>query len=195
MLLGVANTCILGSAYAFNLSAPAVLQGATHLDATNIGFLVSAVSVLGGVSMVTAGWHSDRRRERHLHVVVSLVILACAFVLMGLSVTPALVVVGYAAFVIFSNAIQAVYFLMPSDILRGRAAAGGIAAIGSIGMVGAFLGPYAWGLAKDYTGDFHAGLFSLAAPHLAAAAIVLVLRSMARAHDTTAFARLTAAKL
>ena len=175
-LLGVASMCVLGAAYAFGLSAPAVLQGVTHLDAMNIGFLIAGVSVLGAVSMISAGWHSDRRRERHLHLATYLFMMACAFAAMGLSVTPWIVVLAYAATIIFGNAIQAVFYLIPSDFLRGRSAAGGIAAIGSIGMIGSFVGPYAWGLAKDYTGSFQAGLLSLTLPYLVAAAIVLVLR-------------------
>jgi MFS transporter, ACS family, tartrate transporter len=175
-LLGAASMCVLGAAYAFNLSAPAVLKGVTQLDAAGIGYLIAGISVLGAVSMITAGWHSDRRRERHLHVVVYLLIMACAFAAMGLSLTPWIVVAAYAATIVFGNAIQAVFYLIPSDFLRGRSAAGGIAAIGSIGMVGSFVGPYAWGLAKDFTGSFQAGLLSLTVPYLVAAAIVLVLR-------------------
>ena len=175
-LLGLASMCVLGSAYAFGLSAPAVLQGVTHLDASGVGFLIAGVSVLGAVSMITAGWHSDRRRERHLHVATYLFAMACAFAAMGSTTTPWIVVLAYVATIIFGNAIQAVFYLIPSDFLRGRSAAGGIAAIGSIGMVGSFIGPYAWGIAKDHTGDFQAGLLSLTVPYLVAAAIVLVMR-------------------
>ncbi len=175
-LLGIASMCVLGAAYAFGLSAPALLQGVTHLDATGIGFLIAGVSLLGAASMITAGWHSDRRRERHLHVVVYLLIMSCAFAAMGLSVNPWVVVVAYAATIVFGNAIQAVFFLIPSDFLRGRSAAGGIAAIGSIGMIGSFIGPYVWGIAKDHTGDYQLGLLSLTVPYAIAAAIVFVLR-------------------
>jgi ACS family tartrate transporter-like MFS transporter len=102
--------------------------------------------------------------------------MACAFAAMGVSSTPWIVVAAYAATIVFGNAIQAVFYLIPSDFLRGRSAAGGIAAIGSIGMVGSFVGPYAWGLAKDFTGSFQAGLLALTVPYLVAAAIVVVLR-------------------
>lgn len=175
-LLGLCSMCVLGAAYAFGLSAPMVLQGVTHLDASGIGFLIAGISAFGAVSMIAAGWYSDHRRERHLHVVVFLLAMAAAYLAMGLSVTPWIVVLAYAATIVFGNAIQAVFYLIPSDFLRGRAAAGGIAAIGSIGMMGSFVGPYAWGLAKDYTGSFQAGLLALTVPYLAAAAIVLVLR-------------------
>jgi MFS transporter, ACS family, tartrate transporter len=178
--LGVCGMCILGAAYAFSLSAPMVLQGVTHLDATGIGFLIAGVAVLGAISMIAAGWYSDRRRERHGHVAVFLLGMALAFLAMGLSVTPWVVVLAYAATIVFGNAIQAVIHLIPSDVLRGRSAASGIAAIGSIGMIGSFIGPYAWGLAKDYTGSFQAGLLALTVPYLVAMTIVLVLRQRIR---------------
>jgi ACS family tartrate transporter-like MFS transporter len=175
-LLGITAMCILGAAYAFGLSAPMLLQGATQLDVTGVGYLIAGVAALGAVSMITAGWHSDRRRERHLHLAVYLLFMAAAFAAMGLSVTPWVVVLAYAATVVFGNAIQAVFYLIPTDFLRGRSAAGGIAAINSIGMVGSFVGPFAWGIAKDYTGSFQAGLLALTVPYLVAATIIIVLR-------------------
>jgi len=78
------------------------------------------------------------------------------------------------------NAVQAAFWLIPSDVLHGRSAAVGVAAIGSIGMVGSFIGPYAWGVARDFTGSYQAGLLWLVLPHLAAAMIVLVVRHIAR---------------
>ena len=78
-LLGICGMCVLGAAYALSLSAPMVLQGVTHLDASGVGFLIAGIAVLGAVSMVTAGWYSDRRRERHGHVAVFLLGMALAF--------------------------------------------------------------------------------------------------------------------
>jgi ACS family tartrate transporter-like MFS transporter len=185
-LLGLVSTCVLGASYAFNLSAPAVLKGATGLDDTHVGFLVAGVAVLGAVGMIGAGWHSDLRKERHLHLVAFLVVVALGFAAMGLSASPWIAVTGYAVTVVFGNAIQAVVWLIPSDVLRGRSAAAGVAAIGSIGMVGSFVGPWAWGVAKDAAGGFQLGLLSLIVPYLAAAGLVLVVRQMARARAAAA---------
>jgi ACS family tartrate transporter-like MFS transporter len=61
--LGICNLFILGSTYAFTLSAPAVLQEATQWSATEVGFVVSLTAVLGALAMVLNGWHSDRSRD------------------------------------------------------------------------------------------------------------------------------------
>ena len=180
LLLGICNVFILGSMYAFTLSVPAVLQGATQWSATTIGFVVSAAGVLGALGMMLNGWHSDRRRERHLHTAIPLALMAITFLAMGLSLAPWIVVPAYLIWFTASNAVQATFWLIPSDVLHGRSAAVGVAAIGSIGMIGSFVGPYAWGVAKDLTGSYQTGLLWLVVTHLAAATIVLIGRHTAR---------------
>ncbi len=189
-LLGLSNVCILGAAYAFNLSAPTILAGATHLSPAKVGYLVAVVALVSVLGMLLAGWHSDRRRERHIHTAVFLLACAGAFLVMGQtlgSTASAWVVVGaYAVSVIAGNAIQTVFWLIPSDALYGSSAAVGVAAVGSIGMVGAVIGPSAFGWARDHTGGYQAGLLALTVPYLAAALIVLALRRLQRA---SAYAR------
>jgi ACS family tartrate transporter-like MFS transporter len=180
VLLGVANVFVIGGNYAFSLSAPTLLIDATHLDATRASLLTAAAAALGAVGMIAAGWYSDRRRERHLHLIVYMLVLAGAYGAMWLSPPPWLFALSYAVSVVSFMATQAVYFSIPSDVLRGRSAAAGIAAIGSIGMVGSFIGPYAWGLSKDFTGTYRAGLLALAAAYLCATAIIVILRRNAR---------------
>jgi ACS family tartrate transporter-like MFS transporter len=179
-LLGLGNLCIQCAVYALNFSAPTILQGATHWSTTAVGLLVAVVALLGAVGMILAGWHSDRRRERHLHLAALLLAMVGAQLALGMSASPWVVAPAYAVALVCSYAIQAVFWLIPSDVLRGRAAAGGIAAIGSIGMIGGFIGPYVFGVARDYTGSFQAGLLWLAVPYLLAAGIVLTLRRKAR---------------
>jgi MFS transporter, ACS family, tartrate transporter len=179
LLLGICNVCVMGTSYAFFLSAPTLLRDATQLDATHVGFLIAAAAGCGAIAMIFAGWYSDRRRERHLHLAVYLILQAAAFVVMSLASAPSIYVAAYAAVIVAMMAVQAVFFLIPGDIFRGKSAAAGLAAIGSIGMIGAFLGPWFWGIARDFTGSYRAGLLSLFFPILVAAAIMLVLRRQA----------------
>ena len=180
--LGICNLFILGSSYAFTLSAPAVLQGATKWSATGVGFVVSLTAVLGALAMVLNGWHSDRSGERHLHTAVPLALMAGAFLAMGFSTASWVVVPAYVVTFVCFSAVQAAFWLIPSDVLHGRSAAVGVAAIGSIGMMGSFVGPYAWGVTKDSTGDYQVGLLSLTLTHLLAAMIVLGVRYAARSN-------------
>ncbi len=174
-MLGIASICILGSSYAFTLSAPAILMQATGLEVAEVGFLTAGVALLSAFAMLLAGWHSDHRRERYLHVVAFMLLLSCAYLSLSLSTAPLLLVFAYATTVLAGNANQAVFWLIPSDVLRGRSAAAGVAAIGSIGMIGSFLGPYAWGIAKDSTGNYQLGLMGVALAFFIAGIIVLCL--------------------
>ncbi|HEX7761431.1 MAG TPA: MFS transporter [Caulobacteraceae bacterium] len=185
-LLGLSNVCILGAAYAFNLSAPTILVGATHLSPAKVGYLIALAALVSAFGMLLAGWHSDRRRERHIHTAVFLVLCAGAFLALGLTTSAWVVVGAYALSVIAGNAIQTVFWLIPSDAFHGASAAVGVAAVGSIGMVGAVAGPTAFGWARDYTGGYQAGLLALTVPYLAAAGIVLVLGWLARAKNGAA---------
>jgi cyanate permease len=53
-------------------------------------------------------------------------------------------------------------------------------AIGSIGMTGSFLGPWIWGLARDHTGSYQAGLLTLVGVYLIVVALLLADRRLAR---------------
>jgi ACS family tartrate transporter-like MFS transporter len=132
--------------------------------------------------MVLNGWHSDRSGERHLHTAIPLALMAGAFLAMGSSTAPWIVVPAYVVIFVGFSAVQAAFWLIPSDVLHGRSAAVGVAAIGSIGMMGSFIGPYVWGVARDSTGDYQAGLLSLTLTHLVAAMIVLGVRYAARSN-------------
>jgi ACS family tartrate transporter-like MFS transporter len=174
--LGLSNFLILGSNYAFALSAPRLLRDATHWDATPVGFIMSGAALLGAGAMLLNGWHSDRHGERHAHVAAPLCLMAAALTVIAWTHSPWLVVSAYAAYYIGSYAVQAAFWPIPSNALRGATAAVGLAAIGSLGMFGGFLGPWAWGRAKDLTGSYRAGLIALSLVYVATAAFMMLLR-------------------
>ena len=66
------------------------------------------------------------------------------------------------------------FWAIPTALLRGTAAAGGIALVNSIGNVGGFVGPYLMGWIRVKAGgSFNAGLLTLAAILVLGAVIVL----------------------
>jgi ACS family tartrate transporter-like MFS transporter len=178
--MGLVNMLYLGGGYAFNLSAPTILAQATHLGARHVGYLVAAGGLLGGAAMILNSRHSDHARERHLHVITPLVIQASAYAVMSLVTAPLAFALAYLTAQTAAAAVAAVFWLIPSDRLSGRSAAGGVAAINGIGMIGSFLSPYGWGVLRDHTGSYAAGLMVLPGMFLIAAVIVLWLRAHAR---------------
>lgn len=178
--LALCSALILGSNNALNLTAPLLLQGVTHWGATRVGLIMSGGWLLAALAMILNGQHSDRRRERYLHAVWPMLIYAAACLAMVIGRGPTLVVLCWAVCAVAGWAIQAVFWLIPSDEIHGRPAAIGFAAIGSVGMVGAFIGPYAWGLVKDSTGTYQGGLIGLAVAYSIAAAMLLSMRRVPR---------------
>jgi len=178
--LGLSNLFILGAGNTFLLSAPAVLQGATHWTTGAVGLVVAVAGLLGALSMLANGAHSDHDRERHMHIVIPVIVIAGAFAVMALATAPWLVVSAYVVFFICGMAVQGVFMSIPGDALSGRSAAIGMAAIVAVGQVGSFIGPPIWGWARDQTGSYHAGLMSMPIFFLLGAAIVFTLRQIAR---------------
>ena len=65
---------------------------------------------------------------------------------------------------------------LPTAMLSGTAAAGGIALINALGNLGGFFGPYLFGLVKDASGgSFTYGLMVIALGPIVSAGIVLAL--------------------
>jgi ACS family tartrate transporter-like MFS transporter len=178
--MGLVNLLYLGSAYAFNLSAPILLGEATRLDPTHVGFLVAAGGLLGGLAMLINSWSSDARRERHLHVAIPLIIEGAGYGALSLVHGPLAYGLAYLIAQTAAAAVATVFWLVPSDRLSGRSAAGGVAAINAIGMIGSFLAPSGWGVLHDRTGGYGAGVMILPFMFFIAAAIVLWLRAQAR---------------
>ena len=72
------------------------------------------------------------------------------------------------------SSIATTFWALPSALLTGIAAAGGIAMINSIGNLGGFLGPWMFGLVKDASGSDALGLLTLGvAPIISSLMVVL----------------------
>jgi ACS family tartrate transporter-like MFS transporter len=174
------NFISLGGVYTFGLSAPLLLSGATHLDATWVGLIVAAGGGLSAAAMIFNGWHSDRRGERYLHLVLPLALCALGFMALGLTTSAVMVVGAYWVVLCALAAWSGVFWLAPCQTISPSAMAISVAAINSVGIAGGFVGPLLWGMARDATGSFRAGLMTLAAAFLVAAALILLMRHSAR---------------
>ena len=179
-MIGAFFFCILMTTYAYNFSAPAILQGATGWSVTNVGFLVAGFGLAGTAAMLLNAAHSDRRGERLLHCVVPCIVMAAGYVTASLTHTPWIMVAALAASFIATNAMQGPALSVPMQFLAGRAAAAGIAAMNMIAIFSGFAGPYWMGLMRDATGSYQLGLRGLAIPSLGAAAIMFALTQSLR---------------
>ncbi len=144
---------------------------------TNMIGWVSALPYLFAVVAVNFwGWHSDRTGERTWHVAGAFLVcaaglVACIFI--GGS-HPVLMMVALIIVAMSVQSTNPVFWAMPSALLTGAAAAGGIAMINAVGNLGGWIGPWVFGLVKDASGSDNIALLSLAlAPVISAIAVLL----------------------
>ena len=169
--------CIVIAFYGIAFWLPQLVQSMSSLGSATIVLLTAIPYVAATAGLVVVGSRSDRTRERRWHVAGSCLIGAAGFVLTALGpATPAvaLTTLSIAAFGIWGT--LGPFWAIPTALLRGTAAAGGIALVNSIGNVGGFVGPYLMGWIRDATGGFSAGLLTLAAILVAGALIALGLQ-------------------
>ncbi len=124
---------------------------------------------------VVVGWSSDRTGERRWHIAGCLALSAIGFTWAGLthSFPLALCAMSLAAMGYWS--IMGPFWALPTRVLGGQAAAGGVAIITMVGGVGGFLGPFLTGRLRDLTHGFSGGLFTIAALSLLGAALCFAL--------------------
>ncbi len=192
--LGLVGMLSIGAQIAFTLSAPAVLAEKTGLDVAHVGYLVSVGGVVGALGMLIGGWASDRSGDRFLVCASCLVLVAAAVLAIALATSPPIAILAYLVFGAATFTVLMLEVVIWTDVLHMRLLAVGSAAINTMSQVGGFAAPYAWGVAKDATGSFHAGLLTLPAAYLAAAGVVLMLRHhVRRERDGSPEARFAAA--
>jgi MFS transporter, ACS family, tartrate transporter len=73
------------------------------------------------------------------------------------------------------SSIAPTFWTLPTAMLSGTAAAGGIVMINAVGNLGGFLGPYRVGFIKKAPGSFSVGLLAISMGALVGAVVFLVL--------------------
>jgi ACS family tartrate transporter-like MFS transporter len=139
------------------------------------GVISALPFVAGAFAMVWWGTHADRANEHRLHTAA-----ACLLNFAGLAVcillqNPILLMIAIIFSQMGQSAIAPTFWALPTAMLTGTAAAGGIAMINAVGNLGGFLGPYMMGAIKDATGSFPIGLLSIAMGTLVATIVLLVM--------------------
>ena len=181
-LLGTFFLCQLTVLYAWTFSAPKILMDLTGWSVGRSGWALAAMGLLGAAAMMLNAAHSDRKRERIMHIALPMLLMGAAYVVGGLTRQPVLGVASFAVAIMAYNAAQGPLLTLPSTFLGGQTYAVGYAAMNSLGICGGLLGPVWMNGARDLLGNFRWGLVSLALPSLIAAGLVLYLARLQRAN-------------
>jgi ACS family tartrate transporter-like MFS transporter len=176
-ILIIPDFSIVIGLYGLGLWMPQIISsmGFTHLQT---GFLVALPYLLAMGAMVLVGASSDRRGERVFHVAGSALVAALGLVGAALFASPALVVASFCLASMGIYSALAVFWTLPTAILRGMAAAGGLALLNSFANLGGFFGPDLMGRLYAATGNYTLGLLLLAGMEtLAAVSVVIIGRA------------------
>jgi ACS family tartrate transporter-like MFS transporter len=160
--------------YGLSFFLPQIVKafGVSNITA---GFITAIPYVVGAIGMIVWGMSSDRARERKWHAAFAFLTIIIGLGLAAVTSDPTLkmLVLCIAGFGFF--AVLPVFWTLPTAFLSGAGAASGIAAVNSIGNLGGYFGPQAFGLLRDHTGSDTAGLVFLAACAFIGMVIVLLL--------------------
>ena len=165
--------------YGLSLWLPQIVKnfGASIMQT---GILTAVPGLVGAVAMVVWSRHSDATGERTWHMALPAIVGAAAFALSAWAGSPT---ASFLFLVIAAGCVYAAlpcFWPLPTAMLTGAAAAGGIALINALGNLGGFVGPSLIGWMKDATGSFTAGLYGLAGFMLLSGVITLILGHDAR---------------
>jgi D-galactonate transporter len=173
--LGMVYFALICGIYAISFWLPTIIKGAGVTDVLSIGLYSMIPYGVGAAGMLLIGRHSDIKMERRWHMAFCCISGAAFLVMIALtshSLVWSLVALSLATATIFAG--MPVFWAIPTAYLPKSAAAGGIALINSIALIGGFVSPTIMGWVKQSTGSLTNGLYVMAAVLVGGGILVLV---------------------
>ncbi|WP_442838758.1 MFS transporter [Acinetobacter baumannii] len=162
-LMGFGYFCLICGIYSMSFWLPTIIRENGIQDLMSIGFLSAIPYILAIIFMQLLGYTSDKYKERRWHTSIPALIAAISLAISTIfteSLVASLIFISIGTALIWSA--YTVFWAIPAQYLHGTAAAGGIAVINTIGLLGGFLSPTLIGLLKSYTGNSSVGIFAMA---------------------------------
>jgi nitrate/nitrite transporter NarK len=163
-IFGIVYFCFVAGLYGFTFWLPQMIKSTGIKSAFVVGLLTAIPNAVAIAGMLVAGRRSDRTLERRWHL-MTCSIIAC----LGLGFSAAcgsntwLAVIAATVGMVGIMSCLSIFWSVPTAILTGTAAAGGIALVNSMGNLSGFVAPYMLGYVKDATQSLALGLYLLAA--------------------------------
>lgn len=177
LVLVVAYFCAHVGAQASTYWMPTFIKRLSGLPSSSVALLAALPGVVGIVTMLLNGWHSDKSAERRWHTVIPLLFAGVAYVLLPSSgnnfpLAMALLILGGG----FFFAYYPVFWSMPTMVLSESAAAASFGLINSVGHTGGLVGPYVVGRLNQFTGRPMAAFLFIGVCYLLAGVIISFVR-------------------
>lgn len=169
--------CILAGNYGVMFWLPQIVQNLSGFSALETGVIVAMPWMASAIGLYFNARHSDRTRERYLHVALPAIVGAAGLVAAILS-GPNLL--GLVCLIIGGGCVGctvAAFWAIPTKLLPPAALAMGIVMINIVGSFAGMLVPPAMGYLRDVTGSFLPPILLIAGLQLALAGLALIARS------------------
>ena len=153
---------------------PQMIKDTLTKDPWKIGLVSVIPWASAAIVMVVFAHHSDSTGERRWHLALAGILGFVAFSASrfpGISGALGLAALTFAAIAIMCG--QSTFWALPTAILSGSAAAGGIAWINSVGNLAGYVSPFIIGEIRDATGSMTLALLVLSGSCLMAGLVVL----------------------
>jgi MFS family permease len=174
-LLALMAFALFSASTGFFFWLPTILRDLGLGSVLSIGLVSGALFVVGAVTQIVNGRHSDRVLERRWHTALPALAGAAGWLLLAIGPrTPAFVITMLALAAAGSFGAMPTFWTMPAALLTGTAAAGGIAFISTLGAVGGFVSPTVIGWIVSQTGTIALGQLYLAVLLAVSALVILV---------------------
>ena len=173
--------CIIAAMYTISFWLATILRNAGITDVMEIGLYSIIPYFTAGISMFIFSRSADHYRERRWHCSVLAMLGAIALCMAAMMTNHFilfLISISLATAFMFSS--YTIFWAMPSDFLKGQAAAGGIALINSLGLLGGFVSPSLIGFANTWYGNPNAGLFLMSGLLLIGSVVIALHPSSAK---------------
>jgi sugar phosphate permease len=190
-LIATAPFLVLYSMFVVSFFLPSLLQNintreSLGLSSVQLGLLSAIPWAIAGAGMLLFASRSDKKKEVTKHFVVATTIGSIGFfflAMFGLD-NPYIALAATTVAMVGVLGSLTTFWVLPSRLYTGVAAAGVIALINTIANFGSFLGPYSFGLLSDATGGYKGGLIVVAVAMLLAGLLIAVrFRNLGRAPD------------
>jgi MFS transporter, ACS family, tartrate transporter len=175
-LLSTINFLMAMPSLAYSFWAPLFVREALHTSTIRTGLAVAGIACFAIAAMLLNGAYSDRTGKPCLHAGAGAVLVTTGCLGAALLPNPLWRVAALALVEIGVRSYVPPFLCLAPALLRGTAAAAGIALVNTAFSVGGFFGPSLIGWFKDSTGSTNGAFLILAVVSAIAAALCVIIR-------------------
>jgi ACS family tartrate transporter-like MFS transporter len=176
LMFGIIWFLCTGGLNAYLVTMQLILAEKTGFSANSVGQLTAVCGIVGVIMLLGVSARSDQRQERFWHVILPWAVGAGAFIALAVSDLPVVAIIAAVLIAATILPVHSVFYAALTEGLHERHRAVSIAAVNTFGQFGSFLATSGFGVARDATGSYNAGLAAIAAGTMVSVVLLNSLR-------------------